>query len=127
MDWIKIGGWLGLLTVAIGAFGAHGLQERLQATGYEDQFRTGVLYQMFHVAGLLLVGLILRQATARGEADLWLRLAPWGFVLGILLFSGSLYALALTGSKGFGAVTPIGGLLFMGGWLGLALSCLPGR
>jgi len=117
MDWIRVAAWLGLLTVAIGAFGAHGLKDRLDEAGYEEQFRTGVLYQMFHVAGLLAVGLLLRG----GDGNAWLRFAPWGFCGGMLLFSGSLYALALSGVKGLGAITPVGGLLFLLGWLGLAL------
>ena len=117
MGWIKIAAWLGLLTVAIGAFGAHGLKDRLAETGYAEQFRTGVLYQMFHVVGILGAGLLLRQGSGSG----WLRLAPFFFAGGILLFSGSLYALSLTGVKGLGAITPVGGVLMMLGWLGIAL------
>lgn len=123
MQWIRVAAWLGVATVALGAFGAHGLKDRLETTGYRSEFGTAVLYQMFHVAGMLVAGLLLRAAGPSTGG--WLRTAPWLFLGGIVLFSGSLYLLAITGRSGFGAVTPFGGVLFLGGWLCLALSRLP--
>jgi uncharacterized membrane protein YgdD (TMEM256/DUF423 family) len=116
MTWIRVAAWAGFLAVAIGAFGAHGLKARLEETGYAEQFRTGVNYHFFHVAALLAVGL-LQIAGAKGRG---LTVAPWCFLLGILLFSGSLYVMGMTGTKWLGAVTPIGGLLFLAGWISLA-------
>ncbi len=118
MIWIRAAAWAGFLAVAIGAFGAHGLKARLEETGYGDQFRTGVLYHMFHVAALLAVGL-LHMKGGHGRA---LDLAPWFFLGGILLFSGSLYLMGATGFSRLGAITPLGGLLFLAGWVALACS-----
>ena len=119
MDRIKAAAWLGLLAVGLGAFGAHGLAKRLEETGHLEAWKTAVLYHMFHVVALLVVGIL--QRGGPGQQDAWARLAPWAFTGGILLFSGSLYVLALTDIKGFGAVTPVGGFLFILGWAGLAL------
>jgi uncharacterized membrane protein YgdD (TMEM256/DUF423 family) len=100
--------------VTLGAFGAHALEARL---GPEllAAFETGVRYQMYHAAALL--------AAALGWAH-WrhraLAIAGGLFVAGILIFSGSLYLLALTGVRAFGAITPVGGLAFLAGWLCLA-------
>jgi len=118
MNWIKLGAWLGAVTVVVGAFGAHALKGRLTAMGYGEQWKTAVLYQMVHVLALLLAGLCLKEAQ---QGNVFLRTAPWLFLSGIILFSGSLYALALTGQKGFGAVTPLGGLALIAGWVALAL------
>lgn len=105
---------LGFLSVALGAFGAHGLKNVLDSYGREI-YEKAVLYQMFHALALLGVGLLQRQNEA-------LALAPvgWLFLAGVILFCGSLYVLALTGMKWLGAVTPFGGLAFLSGWLGLA-------
>jgi len=97
--------------VAAGAFGAHALKARL-APDELAIWQTAVQYHLWHGIGLLAAGLLLLQkpdSTALGAA-------AWLFVAGIALFSGSLYALALTGIRGLGAVTPIGGLAFLGGW-----------
>jgi uncharacterized membrane protein YgdD (TMEM256/DUF423 family) len=105
----------GFLGVAFGAFGAHGLRSRLSPEMLAV-FEIGVRYQMYHVFALLIV------ATAIGHfgpARL-LDIAGWSFVAGILIFSGSLYALALTGTGILGAITPIGGLGFLIGWACLA-------
>jgi len=100
--------------VALGAFGAHGLRERLSPSMLEV-YRTGVLYHLIHAVALLAVALGAdRLARPRAVAAL--------FTAGIVVFSGSLYALALTGTRGLGAVTPVGGLLFMAGWVTLALN-----
>ena len=112
---LLIGAVLGFLGVAFGAFGAHALKARLSPEML-GVFETGVRYQMFHVLALLVVAAAIGNV---GNARL-LVLAGWFFVAGILLFSGSLYALTLTGTSAFGAVTPIGGLLFLVGWATLA-------
>jgi uncharacterized membrane protein YgdD (TMEM256/DUF423 family) len=104
----------GALAVALGAFGAHSLRDRL-ADSLLGTFETGVRYQMYHALALLAVALLM----ARGEASL-LVLAGWLFVAGTVLFSGSLYLIALGGQRWLGAVTPFGGLAFIAGWLLLA-------
>ena len=95
--------------VVLGAFAAHGLKSRLTPE-MMAVFETGVRYQAYHALGLLFL------AAVRGPQS-----AAWCFVGGIILFSGSLYVLALTGIRWFGAITPVGGLLFIAGWLLLAL------
>jgi uncharacterized membrane protein YgdD (TMEM256/DUF423 family) len=115
-NFLLIGAVFGFLGVAIGAFGAHGLRNRL-APEMLAVFEIGVRYQMYHVFALLAVAAIIGHA---GQARL-LTIAGWSFVGGILVFSGSLYALALTGTTTFGAITPIGGLGFLIGWACLAL------
>lgn len=117
MTWIRIAAALGFLAVAIGAFGAHGLKDRLAETRYEAQFQTGVLYHMFHVAPLAILGLL----AMRGVSGTAMLIAPYLFLAGVLLFSGSLYLLAVTGERRFGMATPVGGLLLLAGWLALAL------
>jgi len=111
---IRLAAALGFVGVALGAFGAHGLRERLSPAMLEV-YRTGVLYHLIHALALLAVALGAdRLARPRAVAAL--------FTAGIVVFSGSLYALALTGARGLGAVTPVGGLLFMAGWVTLALN-----
>jgi uncharacterized membrane protein YgdD (TMEM256/DUF423 family) len=107
---------LGFIGVALGAFGAHGLRGRLTPEMLAV-FETGVRYQMYHVFALLIVSSAIGHL---GSARL-LVMAGWAFVAGILLFSGSLYALALTSTGILGAITPIGGLAFLIGWACLAL------
>jgi uncharacterized membrane protein YgdD (TMEM256/DUF423 family) len=111
---IRLAAVLGFVGVALGAFGAHGLRERL-SPGMLEVYRTGVLYHLLHAVALLAVGLgAERLARPRAVAAL--------FAGGVLIFSGSLYALALTGAHALGAITPVGGLLFMAGWVTLALN-----
>jgi uncharacterized membrane protein YgdD (TMEM256/DUF423 family) len=105
----------GFLGVTLGAFGAHGLRSRLSPE-MMAAFETGVRYQMYHVLALLLVAAAIAHV---GSARL-LSIAGWLFVAGILIFSGSLYALALTGTGMFGAITPVGGLALLAGWACLA-------
>lgn len=112
---LLIGAVLGFLGVALGAFGAHGLRSRL-SPDMLAVFETGVRYQMYHVFALLVVAAVIGHI---GNARL-LSLAGWSFVVGIVVFSGSLYALALTGTGALGAITPIGGLAFLIGWALLA-------
>lgn len=121
-----LGGLAGFIGVALGAFGAHGLRSRLPPEMLAV-FETGVRYQMYHACAILIVAL------AAARLDGWLiRSAGWFFVVGIVLFSGSLYALALSRITLFGAVTPIGGLAFLAGWAcliaaGLVLAASPIR
>jgi uncharacterized membrane protein YgdD (TMEM256/DUF423 family) len=116
---LLLGSVLGFLGVAFGAFGAHALKARL-SPDMLAVFETGVRYQMYHVFAVLIVAAAIGHI---GNARV-LVIAGWLFVAGIVVFSGSLYALALTGSRGLGAITPIGGLLFLAGWAVLALFAL---
>jgi uncharacterized membrane protein YgdD (TMEM256/DUF423 family) len=108
----------GMLAVAAGAFGAHALRERLSAD-LLGTFQTAATYQMYHALALLGVGILLTRFSTDGSA--WLTAAGWLFVAGTLLFSGSLYALALTETRWLGAITPLGGVAFLLGWLALAV------
>ena len=107
---LLFGAGYGLLGVAFGAFGAHALRARL-APDLLAVFHTGVEYQFYHAFALLAVGVLLLVKPAPA-----LPVAGWCFALGVLLFSGSLYALALSGTRWLGAITPLGGLLFLAGW-----------
>ena len=109
---IAIGGFLGFISVALGAFAAHGLKDKLTPE-LLSAFQTGTQYQMYHALVLILVGLLVKTS---GLSTLWLTISAWLFVAGVVLFSGSLYALALTQIKLFGPVTPLGGLCFLLGW-----------
>ncbi|HEX5387480.1 MAG TPA: DUF423 domain-containing protein [Gemmatimonadales bacterium] len=115
-----LGALSAFISVAAGAFGAHGLRGRLSAD-LLAVFETGARYQMYHALALLAVS----WAATRwpGSLVLW---AGWLFVTGTVLFSGSLYLLALTGTRWLGAVTPLGGLAFLAGWLCLALAAARG-
>jgi uncharacterized membrane protein YgdD (TMEM256/DUF423 family) len=108
----------GFCAVAAGAFGAHALRERL-APDLLAVYQTGALYHLVHSLALGLVAL----AAARwpGAVTTW---SGWLFAAGIVLFSGSLYALALSGVRVLGAITPLGGLCFLGGWALLAVAAL---
>ncbi|MCH8273009.1 MAG: DUF423 domain-containing protein [Candidatus Marinimicrobia bacterium] len=105
----------GFLGVAFGAFGAHALKDKLTPQLLET-FETGVRYQMYHVFAIAVVAL----ASTHWRIGL-LNISGWMFVVGIIIFSGSLYILSLTGEKMWGAVTPFGGLALLGGWLTLAV------
>jgi uncharacterized membrane protein YgdD (TMEM256/DUF423 family) len=107
-----------LVAVALGAFGAHGLRERVPAD-LLTVFEVGVRYQMYHALALLAVG----WAAGRWGGGA-IAAAGWLFVAGTLVFSGSLYVLALTGQRWLGAVTPLGGAAFLAGWLALAWGAL---
>jgi uncharacterized membrane protein YgdD (TMEM256/DUF423 family) len=99
-----------MLAVALGAFGAHGLKSILDDYG-KSIWEKAVLYQMFHALALLITGLIQNNFKEINFAP-----SGYAFILGILFFSGSLYILALTNIKTFGAITPLGGLAFLFGW-----------
>lgn len=109
-----LGALSGFIGVALGAFAAHGLKSRLSPELLAT-FEIGVRYQMYHAFALLAVG----WAQTRWPGTL-LNASGWLFVAGTLIFSGSLYALSLTGEKWLGAIAPVGGLAFLGGWLCLA-------
>jgi len=111
-----LGALSGFVAVAAGAFGAHALRARLDPA-LLAVFETGVRYQMYHALAVLLVAAL----DAHRPAPLT-RAAGWCFLGGTVIFSGSLYALALTGLRILGAVTPLGGLLFLAGWATLILS-----
>ena len=111
-----IGALMGFVGVGLGAFGAHGLRGRL-SPDMLAVFETAVRYQMYHA--IALVALAALMARTDGRAVL---VAGWSFTAGILLFSGSLYALALTGVTTLGAITPIGGVAFLVGWAALAVA-----
>lgn len=117
-QWLFTAGMMGALAVLCGAFAAHGLKARLDAQALEV-FETGARYHMYHALAMALAALAMR-----GEAVPRARLAAMLFLAGILLFSGSLYLLAVTGSSALGLVTPIGGLAFIAGWVCLALAAL---
>jgi len=132
--WIIYGAVLGGLSVVTGAFAAHGLdaffmekyagqshtvmgEEIPSAAKYLGDFKTAAQYQMYHALALIGVGLLMQSNTSR-----LLNVTGWSFLLGILLFSGSLYVLTLTGIRILGAITPIGGVLFLVGWAMLAVA-----
>jgi uncharacterized membrane protein YgdD (TMEM256/DUF423 family) len=110
------------LGVAIGAFGAHGLRARLTADLLQT-FETGVRYHLYHALALFVVAFALtrwQQTSGLSTA------AGWLFVVGIILFSGSLYLLAITGVRWLGAITPLGGVAFIAGWICLVVAAMRG-
>jgi len=109
----------GGLGVALGAFGAHGLRGKVEERLLET-FQTAVQYQMIHALALLIVAILMLQS----GRNLTLDIAAGGFVVGILLFSGSLYGLVLTDMRWLGPVTPLGGLCFIAGWAALVAAGL---
>jgi uncharacterized membrane protein YgdD (TMEM256/DUF423 family) len=110
------------VAVALGAFGAHALKGRL-TPDLAAVWQTAVSYHAWHALGLLAVGVLMLQWPSRGL----LGIAAWLFFAGIVLFSGSLYALALTGMRGLGAVTPFGGVAFLAGWALVVAACVRGE
>ncbi len=115
---LLIGAVAGLIGVGLGAFGAHGLRSRLSPEMLAI-FETGVRYQMYHTLAILAVAALMVRIDGR-----WLSMAGWSFTIGIVIFSGSLYVLALSGITMLGAITPIGGVFFLIGWLCLALAAV---
>jgi uncharacterized membrane protein YgdD (TMEM256/DUF423 family) len=108
-----------LIAVAAGAFGAHALRGLL-TPHYLGVFETAARYQMYHAVALMAVAWAITRWP--GPLPVW---AGWLFVAGTMLFSGSLYALALTGVRGLGVITPLGGVAFLAGWMCLALMARP--
>jgi uncharacterized membrane protein YgdD (TMEM256/DUF423 family) len=113
-QWIMVGAISGFFGVAFGAFGAHALKEVLSARALAI-YHTAVEYQMVHALALIALGVF-----GMLNSSLDTQFTGWAFTLGITIFSGSLYALAVTDLKFLGAVTPIGGLAFLAGWIGFA-------
>jgi uncharacterized membrane protein YgdD (TMEM256/DUF423 family) len=123
MNWSAIGAALLGIAVLIGAFGAHALRERL------DAYSTGIYeraasYHFIHALGLLALGTALAAGAANGWAA---QLAGWLLLAGILIFCGSLYALALSRVRALGAITPLGGAAFVAGWFAFAYAVLTGK
>jgi uncharacterized membrane protein YgdD (TMEM256/DUF423 family) len=111
-----VGAVMGAVGVAIGAFGAHGLRGRL-SPDMLAVFETGVRYHMYHALAIMATAALFLRVDGRAVV-----VAGWCFTAGIILFSGSLYALALSGVTILGAVTPLGGVLFLIGWISLAVA-----
>jgi len=135
--WLVVGAVLGGTAVVTGAFGAHGLPEKLQEIygtaektvndeqilawkKYLADFKTAAEYQMYHALGILAVGLLTSPRCSKSRSA-----AGWTMLLGTLLFSGSLYILVLTGQTWLGMITPIGGVLMIVGWALLAFAACP--
>ncbi len=114
MNWIKVAGTLGFTGVALGAFGAHALKAKLPPDML-TVYHTAVLYHLIHALALLALAFYGRSANVN------IQFGAIGFLGGIILFSGSLYALALTGFKPLGAITPLGGLCFLISWAWIVL------
>ena len=111
-----IGGILGGLSVAIGAFSAHALKNILEANDRMQTFETGVKYQFYHALALILLGLLMQKFDHK--LFIW---SGYGFIIGTILFSGSLYILSLTGIGKWGAITPLGGVAYLVGWITLVI------
>ena len=112
MNWWRVAGITGALGVALGAFGAHGLADLVEPEHIERWWNTGARYHMVHAVALLGVAAHPRSPAFSG----------WAFLTGITLFSGSLYLMTLTGITKLGMITPLGGLAFIAGWIGLAIA-----
>ncbi|MGO8990916.1 MAG: DUF423 domain-containing protein [bacterium] len=119
--WLITAAISGFLSVALGAFGAHTLKNVLDEYG-KSTYEKAVLYQMFHTIALFVVGMLQHLVK-----DTSFSIAGWGFLIGIFLFSGSLYLLATTGIKWLGVVTPFGGVAFLFGWFWLVVTIIKGR
>jgi uncharacterized membrane protein YgdD (TMEM256/DUF423 family) len=127
--WIAVGALVGAIGVALGAFGAHVLPDYLSGLGYTGDdlarrlavFHTAILYQLLHALALVFTGLALEQ-----RATAWWRFAAWAFLLGVILFSGSLKALTFVGRSWnwLGMVAPVGGISLIVGWAALAIGAL---
>jgi uncharacterized membrane protein YgdD (TMEM256/DUF423 family) len=114
---IIIGAINAFLSVALGAFGAHALEGKISQK-YIDTWNTGVLYQMFHSIGILIIGVLMGNIAASSLLN-W---SGWLMLIGIVLFSGSLYVLSITGIKVLGAITPLGGVSFLIAWVLLIIT-----
>jgi uncharacterized membrane protein YgdD (TMEM256/DUF423 family) len=120
MNWVSTGALLMAAAVILGAFGAHGLRDKLDAYSM-SVYEKAVFYHLVNALGILIVAVLARTEaiSSAGEARI-----GWLLLIGILVFSGSLYALAISGMRILGAITPIGGLAFIAGWLLLAYEAL---
>lgn len=115
--WGTVAAVFGLVAVALGAFGAHALRDQVTPERL-SVFQTGVQYQAIHALALLSVAIWMRVV----GASAWLTRAAWCFSAGMLIFSGSLYALVVLDAPKFGMITPLGGIAFMLGWVCLAVA-----
>jgi len=113
---IQSGAILGLVGVALGAFGAHALRAMLDASGRGATFETAVRYQFYHALALVLVGVLMQLFSSNPTTVKLLGWAGYSFLGGVLIFSGSLYILCFTGVTWLGAITPIGGVAMIAGW-----------
>ncbi len=109
----------GALAVALGAFGAHALKPKLEANGLLDTYHTAVQYHFYHTLALLFIGLLMSRFQSQ-----WLNYSGYAMIIGIILFSGSLYTMCFTNMRWLGAITPIGGVGFILGWVFLLLAVL---
>ena len=116
---LVVGSLLGALSVIIGAFGAHALKNLLESSGRKEVFETAVKYQFYHALGLILLGLLMFNIKHQ-----FMNYAGYSFMIGVIIFSGSLYILCLSGITRFGMITPIGGLFMIAGWLFLTIGIL---
>ena len=117
---IQAGALLGAVAVALGAFGAHALKAMLETSGRADTFETAVKYQFYHAIGLVLIGILLQNCAVNAER--FYNWSGYAFLVGVVIFSGSLYTICFTGIRAFGAVAPIGGTLMIIGWVLLLLA-----
>ena len=108
-----------MIATGLGAFGAHALKSKLESAGLLQTYQTAVSYQFYHTLALFGIGLLLIRFQNQ-----WLMLSCWSMCFGILLFSGSLYMMCFTGVRWLGAITPVGGLGFILGWLFLLTGIL---
>ncbi|WP_297337851.1 DUF423 domain-containing protein [Algoriphagus sp.] len=113
---IQLAAILGALAVGIGAFGAHGLEDLLAKNGRTETFEIAVKYHFYHAIALLLVGIL---STTKVSYHRGLSFSAINLIIGILIFSGSLYILSISNITWLGAVTPIGGIAFIVGWIGI--------
>ena len=109
----------GMVSVGLGAFGAHALKDKLETSGHLATYQTAVQYQFYHTLALLGIAILMSK-----YSNTWLTNASYSMMLGIIVFSGSLYTLSLSGVKWLGAITPLGGLAFILGWGCLLMASL---
>lgn len=119
---VMLGAIFGAMSVGMGAFGAHGLRARVLDGSLEQRllevWETAAQYQMYHAIALIFAAWLATQ----GESSTATTVAGWAFVVGVALFSGSLYTMTLTGMRWLGAITPLGGVAFIVGWIALAVA-----
>ena len=109
----------GAIAVGLGAFGAHALKSKLKANGLLDTYQTAVQYHFYHTLALLFIGLLMSRFQSQ-----WLNYSGYAMIIGLILFSGSLYIMCFTNVRWLGAITPIGGVGFILGWAFLLLAVL---
>ncbi len=118
-----LGGINAFLAVALGAFGAHALKSKLSEKML-NAFETGVHYHLIHAIALIVIAILIKSTSASSTLPIW---SGWLILSGIVLFSGSLYALSLSGITKLGIITPLGGIAFLAGWLIIAIYALSSK